>query len=145
MPPKKLMKFSSPECIMPSTASGLATKRSTQRRILGGEKCSGLASSVTSSDCFHATNLNGPEPMGVFSWYFSAFSGLVSRSSRIGSQMCLGIRLILASEAVSNGTYGSLRVKRTVNSPVFVSVSMRETKGLYIGDFFAHAGPRRRR
>ena len=63
----------------------------------------------------------------------SAFSGLPARSFSTGSQMCLGIRLILASEAVRKVVLGCLSLKRRLRSPVFSIAAMSVTKGLYIG------------
>src|SRR3989442_13689583 len=71
--------------------------------------------------------------MGVASWYDSAFSGLVARLAKIGSQTCLGMMLTLARVLVKNGAYGSFSVNRITLSERFSSLSMIVTNGLYIG------------
>src|SRR5260370_34489566 len=58
----------------------------------------------------------------------------------IGSQTCLGIRLILASVEAAKAALGVFSLKRTVLSSVAITSAMLATKGLYIGDLSPVAG-----
>src|SRR5580658_9668116 len=63
----------------------------------------------------------------------SAVSGLVFRSSKIGSQICFGARLSLDRELTRKAASGRFRVMRRLIGPIVSTLAMLTTNGLNMG------------